>query len=315
MRRVISHLAVLIAILGITGAACAQDTASLTGTVRDSSGAVVPSAQVEISNLAQGLTRTTQTNTDGAFLVAGLPAGQYTLTITTPGFKVYRAENIVLRAAEKARADASLEVGTTSTQITVQGENVAQVDTETSQLGGTVTGQQITQLELNGRNFTQLISLVPGVNNQTGQDEGTVGVNGSVAYSVNGGRTEYNNWELDGVGIEDAGSNGTINVYPSIDAIAETDVLTSNYGAQYGQDASGTILAVTKSGTSQFHGTVYEFNRNDVFNARSFFDVPGRFIRKMILDTLWAARFTFPGTTTRKRTRPSSSGRRSGGRN
>ena len=273
MRRCIFCLAVLLAILCVTRAACAQDTASLTGTARDSSGAIIPNAQVEVSNSAQGLTRTTQTNGDGAFLVAGLPAGNYTLTISAPGFKVYRAENIILRAAEKARADASLEVGTTSTQITVQGENIAQVDTQTAQLGGTVTGQQITQLELNGRNFTQLISLVPGVNNQTGQDEGTVGVYGSIAYSVNGGRTEYNNWELDGIGIVDSGSAGSINVYPSIDAIAETDVLTSNYGAQYGGDASGTILAVTKSGTSKFHGSVYEFNRNDVFNARSFFDV------------------------------------------
>jgi hypothetical protein len=295
MRRSISHLAMLMAVLWITGAAFAQDTSSITGTVRDSSGAIAPGALVEVSNPAQGLTRTTQTNNEGAFLLAGLPAGNYNLNISCPGFKVYRVENVVLRAAEKARADASLELGAISTQITVQGETVAQVDTQTAQLGGTVTGQQTSQLELNGRNFTQLISLVPGVNNQTGQDEGTVGVYGSVAYSVNGGRTEYNNWELDSVGIVDSGSASTLNVYPSIDAIAETAVLTSNYGAQYGENASGTILAITKSGTSQLHGAVYEFNRNDVFNARSFFDVDRPPYKKNDFGYTLSGPFSLPG--------------------
>ncbi len=113
--------------------------------------------------------------------------------------------------------------------------------------------------------------LCQGVNNQTGQDEGQVGVNGNVEYSINGGRTEYNNWELDGGDNMDNGSNSTLNVYPSLDAIAEVRVLTGNYGAQYGRNASGTIEVETKSGTNQFHGLVYEYVRNNVFNARNYF--------------------------------------------
>jgi len=104
-----------------------------------------------------------------------------------------------------------------------------------------VSSKEISQLQLNGRNFTQLVTLVPGVSNQTGQDEGAVGVAGNVSYSINGGRTEYNNWELDGGDNMDNGSNTTLNVYPSLDAIGEVKVLTSNYGAQYGRSGSGTV--------------------------------------------------------------------------
>ncbi|MDE3178561.1 MAG: carboxypeptidase regulatory-like domain-containing protein, partial [Acidobacteriota bacterium] len=247
-------------------------TSSITGTVTDSSGAVIPGAAVTVIDASLGVTRRMRTNSSGSYLASALPSGTYTLTVEAKGFKVYHATGVILQASEKIRADAVLQIGSVSTEVTVQGTDIGQVKTESSDLGGTITGRQITQLELNGRNFTQLINLVPGVNNQTGQEEGTVGVYGSVAYSINGGRTEYNNWEVDGVSILDGGSNGTINVYPSVDAIAETRVLTSNYPAQYGQNASGTIVAVTKSGTSQFHGDAYEFNRNEIFNARSFFD-------------------------------------------
>jgi hypothetical protein len=114
--------------------------------------------------------------------------------------------------------------------------------------------------------------LVPGVSNQTGQDEGQVGVAGNISFSVNGGRTEYNNWELDGGDNMDNGSNDTLNVYPSIDAIGEFRVLTSNYGAQYGRNGSGTVEVETKSGTNAFHGVAYEFVRNDAFNAKNYFD-------------------------------------------
>jgi hypothetical protein len=160
--------------------------------------------------------------------------------------------------------------------VIVEGENVAQVETQSSELAGTVTGKEITQLELNGRNFTTLVTLVPGVSNQTGMDEPQVGINGSVAFSMNGGRTEYNNWELDGGDNMDNGSNGTLNVYPSVDAISEFKVLTSNYGAQYGRNGSGTVEVETKSGTRAFHGDAYEFVRNDFFNANNYFNSPFR---------------------------------------
>ncbi|MGH9398361.1 MAG: carboxypeptidase regulatory-like domain-containing protein [Terriglobia bacterium] len=273
MRRRLLRISMVFAVMSIAAALFGQAiTSSITGTVTDSSGAVIPGAAVTVSDTAQGVTRKMTTNSAGNYLVSAIPSGTYNLTIEAKGFKMYQATGIVLQASQKIRADATLQVGAVSTEVTVQGTNIGQVKTQTSDLGGTITGRQITQLELNGRNFTQLINLVPGVSNQTGQEEGTVGVYGSVSYSINGGRIEYNNWEVDGVSILDGGSNGTINVYPSVDAIAETRVLTSNYGAQYGQNASGTIVAVTKSGTSQFHGDAYEFNRNEIFNARSFFN-------------------------------------------
>ncbi|MBI1739585.1 MAG: carboxypeptidase regulatory-like domain-containing protein, partial [Candidatus Koribacter versatilis] len=250
----------------------AQDTASVTGTVRDSTGASVANAQVAVAAADRGINRATTTNSEGEYSVPGLPSGAYDITITAQGFKKYLAAGVVLRVAQKSRVDVSLQVGAATTEVTVEGVNVAQVETQSSDLSGTVTGKQITQLALNGRNFTQLVTLVPGVSNQTGQDEGTVGVYGNVAYSINGGRTEYNNWEIDGGDNMDNGSNATLNVYPNVDAIAEFRVLTSNYGAQYGRNASGTIEVETKSGSNKFHGTASYFGRNQVFNAYNYFD-------------------------------------------
>ncbi len=266
-----ARLAFLICIT-LSGIAAAQETGQITGTVHDSSQAAIVNAQVTVSSPERGITRDTKTNNDGDYLFGALPPGSYNLTIRAPGFKNYAANGIVLRIAQKVRADATLQVGGQSAEVTVEGTQVGQVETQSSELSGVITGKQISQLELNGRNFSQLTTLTPGVSNQSGQDEGTVGINGNVAFSFNGGRTEYNNWELDGGDNMDNGSNTSLNVYPSIDAIAEVKVLTSNYGAQYGRNGSGTVEVETKSGTSQFHGDVYEFVRNEAFNARNYFE-------------------------------------------
>ena len=255
--------------------AFAQDTATLTGTVRDRSGAVVPGASVAITNTATGTVRDVKTNSAGEYVGAALGPGQYNITVTANGFRTYQATGVILRVAQNARIDVTLQVGNTHEEVTVHGEGLAQVNTESSELGGTITGKELTQLQLNGRNFTQLITLVPGVSNQTGQDEGVVGAEGSISYSVNGGRTEYNNWEVDGGDMMDNGSNFSLNVYPSVEAIEEVQVLTSNYGAQYGKNGSGTVEVETKSGTNQFHGSAWEFARNEAFNAHNYFDVPG----------------------------------------
>jgi hypothetical protein len=248
----------------------AQDSASLTGTVRDPSGAVVGGAQVVVSNPSHGVNRTTITNSAGDYIVPALPApGSYNVIVTAHGFKKFVANGVALDVAQKARVDITVQVGASSTEVTVEGASVAQVETQSSDLGNTVSGKEITQLELNGRDFTSLVALSPGVTNQSGSDEGGEGAT-TVAFSVNGGRTEYNNFELDGGDMMDNGSNTTLNVYPSIDAIAEFKVLTSNYGAQYGKNGSGTVEVETKSGTNQFHGDLYEFVRNNDFNATQF---------------------------------------------
>jgi len=264
------HVCIAFVSLFFVGAAWAQQ-GSLTGSVRDSTGAVIPNAAVSVTNVQQGWVRSVTTNSTGDYLVPGLSAGSYDITVKATGFDEYQVKDLVLRVAEKARADATLKLGQVNTEVTVAGANVAQVQTESAELSGVVTNKQIDQLVLNGRNFTQLITLIPGVSNQTGQDEGMVGVAGSVAFSVNGGRTEYNNWEVDGGDNMDNGSNGTLNTYPNVDAVAEVKVLTSNYGAQYGRNGSATVETITKSGTRDFHGDIFEFVRNDDFNARNFF--------------------------------------------
>jgi len=250
----------------------AQDTAQITGTVTDPSGAAVSGAKVTLTSVEQGTARTATANSSGDFLFAAVPVGHYNLSVAAQGFKNYEAKGIVLDVGQKARTDVSLAVGTSQETVNVEGTNVAQVETQSSELASTISGKEVSQLELNGRNFTQLVTLTPGVSNQTGQDEGTVGVYGNVSFSMNGGRVEYNNWELDGGDNMDNGSNNTLNVYPSIDAIAEFKVLTSNYGAQYGRNGSGTVEVETKAGTNGFHGDVYEFVRNDAFNAKNYFD-------------------------------------------
>ncbi len=259
-------IAMLLAV-ALIGAAWAQDTASITGTVTDPSGAAIPNAKVTINSAEHGLTRTVNTNGAGDYLFAALPIGSYDVSVVSEGFKKYQANAVKLDVAEKARINVTMEVGAVTTEVVVQGSEVAEVQTQSSDLGGIVNGKEITQLELNGRDFKQLITLVPGVSNQTGADEGGVGVTANTQFSVNGGRVEYNNWELDGGDNLDNGSNGTLNVTPSVDAIGEFKVLTSNYGAQYGKNGSGTIEVETKSGTNKFHGDAYEFVRNTAFNS------------------------------------------------
>jgi hypothetical protein len=263
-------LGVLIFALALPLASRAQDTGYISGTVSDKSGAAVVGADVVITNTAGSLKRTTSTNGDGAYVVPGLPGATYNIVVTAKGFQKFTAQNVVLDVAQKSRIDVQLTVGAINEEIVVTGESVAQVETQSSALSATVTGKQIDQLMLNGRNFTQLVTLTPGVISQTGSDEGKVGIYGNVAYSMNGGRTEYNNWELDGGDNMDNGSNATLNVYPNPEAIAEFKVLTSNYGAQYGRNGSGTVEVETKSGGNSFHGSAFEYLRNDFFNAKSW---------------------------------------------
>lgn len=252
-----------------------QASGAITGTVRDNTGAVVAGAGVTISDPQRGLQHKATTNADGDYLFAALASGIYNVSVTAPGFEKYQAKNVVLRVAEKIRVDATLVVGKVTSEIVVEGSAAGKVETQSSELAGAISGNQISQLELNGRNFTQLITLIPGVSNQTGQDAALVGPVGSVSFAVNGGRNEYNNWEIDGGDTMDNGSNANLNVYPNVDAIAEVRILTSTYGAQYGRNGSATIEAVTKSGTNQFHGEAFEFLRNEMFNAHNYFDPPG----------------------------------------
>ena len=252
-----------------------NDKGSVNGTVTDQTGAVVTGAKVVLTNAA-GEKFETRSDDKGAYSWTGLKPGTYTLTITVPNFAVKIFDNITVSAGPELTLDASLEPAGQKTEVNVESGNAGRVETETSSVSGTITEKEVVSIGLNGRNFTQLIALAPGVSNQTGQDEAKVGVVGSVKYSVNGGRVEYNTFEVDGSDVLNTGLNGassTLMVYPSLDAIQEVKVLTSNYGAQFGRTASGTVQVTTKSGTPKFHGNLYEFIRNEAFNARNYFDV------------------------------------------
>jgi Carboxypeptidase regulatory-like domain len=274
LSRIILCIFVFIFALGRSTRAQNGGSGSIGGTVQDDSGALIPGATITIKD-GTGLTRTATADEKGEFLVGALPPGVYNVTITASGFKDFQTTGIAVTAGQIAQLKATLAPAGVSTSVNVQGQTTTQVETESSQIAGTITNQEITTIGLNGRNFTQLIALAPGVSNQTGQDEALVGVKGSVKYSVNGGRVEYNTFDVDGGDVLNAsinGSSSSLIVFPSLDAISEMQVLTSNYGAMYGRSASGTILATTKSGTNQFHGDVYLFARNNIFNDRNYFD-------------------------------------------
>ncbi|MGA2966094.1 MAG: carboxypeptidase regulatory-like domain-containing protein, partial [Terriglobales bacterium] len=218
----------------------------------------------------------TQVNDKGEYSFSGLKPGTYTLSVTAPNFALKTFDNITLTAGLELTLDAPLDPASAKTEVNVESGNVGKVETETASVSGTITEKEVVSIGLNGRNFTQLIALAPGVSNQTGQDEAKVGVVGSVKYSVNGGRVEYNTFEVDGSDVLNTGLNGaasTLMVYPSLDAIQEVKVLTSNYGAQFGRTASGTVQVTTKSGTPKWHGNLYDFDRNEAFNSRNYFDI------------------------------------------
>jgi len=249
-------------------------TGTISGTVTDPTGAVLTGAEVTISN-ASGFKQTVTSNAQGIFSVSGLPPGSYDISVSAAGFKIFQTSGVAVVAGATIPLDAALETAGEKTEVNVTAGGAAHIETENAEVSGTITQKEATNLMLNGRNFTQLITLTPGVSNQTGQDEAKVGVQGSVKYSVNGGRVEYNSFEVDGSDVLNAGLSGaesTLVVYPSLDAIQEVKVLTSNYGAQYGRTASGTVQVTTKSGGAQWHGNGYEFFRNEAMNARNYFD-------------------------------------------
>jgi Carboxypeptidase regulatory-like domain len=252
----------------------AADKCSINGTVTDQTQAVVAGAQVLLTNTT-GEKFQTQTDDKGMYSFTGLNPGIYTLIITAPNFSSKTFDNITMTAGLEIPLDAALDPAGAKTEVNVESGGLGKVETENASVSGTITQKEVVSIGLNGRNFTQLIALAPGVSNQTGQDEAKVGVVGSVKYSVNGGRVEYNTFEVDGSDVLNTGLNGaasTLIVYPSLDAIQEVKVLTSNYGAQFGRTASGTVQVTTKSGTPKWHGNLYDFVRNEAFNSRNFFD-------------------------------------------
>ncbi len=253
------------------------ENAQISGQVTDPQGLPVVGASVQVVNQDTQTKKEVKTDDSGHYVASGLPAGRYKVIVQGEGFGTTTSEEITLAAAQFLVHDVQLSVRQEKASVTVQASGTGQVETTNAEVAGTINETEVKTLLLNGRIAFQLIALVPGVSNQTGQDEGKTGVAGSAKYSVNGGRVEYNIFEVDGTdvlnnGINAARGSNTFIVNPSVDAIGEMKVLTSNYGAMYGKTASGIVQITTKSGTAGFHGDGYEFIRNEMFNARNYFD-------------------------------------------
>jgi hypothetical protein len=265
----------LIALLAVSPWLNAQGTsASITGTLRDSSGAVIVNSTVKAVSVETGHESSTVSNADGIYTVTPLPPGRYTLNVQAPGFKRVTTNEIVLDVNQVARVDLTLEVGGTADTVSVTGV-APLLDTETTQLGSVVTGTTTVNLPLNGRNFAQLTLLAPGVTYYD-SDSFTNGLNnGGVNTAsgrplVNGNRAQSDNFRLDGLDINEAEDN-LIAYYPSIDAIEEFKLITTNPPAEFGNSEGAIVNVTLKSGTNSFHGTVFEFLRNSEVGANTFF--------------------------------------------
>src|SRR5438552_2138202 len=241
-------------------------TGSFTGTVKDSSGAVVPNASVKVRSADSGREWQNTGNESGIYYVPALPPGQYTLAVEVPGFKRLVTNAITLEVNQTARVDLALEVGAVAETLEVK-DVAPLLQTENTQLGHVVSGNTTVNLPLNGRNFVQLTLLSPGVVTY-GMGTFTSGTGGQPL--VNGNRAQANNYRLDGMDSNENQDNGT-GFSPNVDAIQEFKLITTNAPAEYGNSMGAIVNTSLKSGTNQYHGSAFEFLKNDHMDANNWF--------------------------------------------
>jgi hypothetical protein len=291
----ISRLAMCLGILAFAlalltgGTLIAGTTASISGTVTDPSGAVIAGATVVATNLDTAVTTTVSTNTQGFYSFQELPLGKYSITVTQAGFKSYVQTGIVLNVNDALVIDVALQVGQATEKVEVL-SSALHVDTESTQMGEVITGKEMTDVPLVTRSYTDLLTLQPGVAPSQSQMTGAFAgpfisagfaaplVSGDLnsgAYSVNGMRESENGFILNGVLVQELGFSGA-GAIPNLDSLAEFRILTNNFDAEYGNYSGGLINVVTKSGTNDYHGNVFEFLRNTDFDAANYFDAGQR---------------------------------------
>jgi Carboxypeptidase regulatory-like domain len=281
LSRFFKHLSVAIAcfsFLLIAGVAKGQTVSgSIVGTVTDASGAVVANATVTATNTGTNIVRTVKTDGSGNYSIPLLQIGNYVIKIGAAGFKSYAASGVNVTANAVARVDAKLEIGEVSQTVEISDTSAPALQTDTSTVESTLAPAQVEELPLNGRNFVGLVATTPGI-----AEGGSSGISSgtrpddrrqSSDITANGQPDNNNNYMIDGIDDNER-MIGTVLVRPSIDAIQEVHVQTNLYSAQYGRTAGAVINIVTRSGTNQFHGSLYEFVRNDMFDAKDFFNVP-----------------------------------------
>jgi len=258
------------------GAACVQaQTARISGKIFDPQGAVIQKAPIQIINQDTKAKQEVTSDENGNYAVPYLTAASYQIVVHIEGFSDFNTF-VALGMGQALDLDISMVLPSTKSEVNVEENPITSVETQSAEITGTITGTEVPAIGLNGRNFTQLTTLVAGVSNQTGQDEARVGMAGSVSFSINGGRTEYNSFQVDGSETINEGMHKdktSLIVTPSIDAIQEIKVVTSNYSAMYPSVGSGTTIVTTKSGADKFHGGAYEFFRNEFMNAKGYFDI------------------------------------------
>ena len=253
---------------------------TILGTVTDPSGAVLPGVKVTVKNVGTGLERTTETSADGSYALPELPIGTYTVTITQTGFQTSVTTGVIVDVSTERRVDAAMKTGQVSTRVEVAGDLLPQVETTTNDLGGVITQETVKDLPVNGRDYTKLIFLNPGVAGSPDMITDSPGSFGE--FSMNGARGRSNNYLLDGTDMNDgfrndpaineAGVFGTPATILPLDAVAEVHVV-SNFQPEYGRNAGGVVNIVTKSGTNQLHGSAGEYFRNDGLDARNYFNL------------------------------------------
>ncbi len=266
------HLALIgIAFVILGGGFCdlqAQVYGTISGFVRDPSGAAIPGATVKATLVAQQTTRTVQTNTEGNYIFVAMVPGMYEVTFEAPGFQRQVNKDVELTANQNLRLDAAMVVGAVQTEITVTGA-ATMVETASPVLSGLVDDRRVVDLPLNGRNVISLASILPGVTNVKAPQQLSDARSGP-EMNVNGGRSNMNLFTLNNGFFNNPSRNTGMN-YPPPDAIQEVRILTHNFGAEYGRNPGSQVSVVTKSGTNDFHGSAWEFLRNDALNARNFF--------------------------------------------
>jgi hypothetical protein len=268
----------LVAFLALLNAAMAFSqvvTGAISGRVFDSTGALVPGASIQMENVETGFSRTVQTDREGRYVARNLPLGAYSVTGKQAGFRTEVRSGIVLAVGSEATVDFQLNVGTAQETVVVTGEAAA-IETTTSTLSGLVTPDDMRNLPLNGRDYQQLALLSPGVISNTAA--GFIPSQGmGLRLSINGSRADAILYLLDGTVVNDHSTNGPGSAAQEslgVEGILEFRLLTHNFTAEYGRNSGAVMSAVTRSGTNEFHGSAYEFVRNNLFDARNFFN-PG----------------------------------------
>jgi hypothetical protein len=264
-------------LLGLSTVAFAQEiTGSINGSVKDGAGAAVAGATVTITDAQKNvIVRTVLTNDSGEFSAPNLLSATYDVVVEAPSFKKHAENGVKLDVGQRRSVEVTLEVGNISETVTVEAAPVA-VQLTSAASATVINGDQVRQLSINNRNFVQLVTLAPGVTNDlddlvfTGTNNPDTQVVNRTLISVNGARTTQNTFTVDGADVTDRGSNLTIQAYPSVDSIGEFQVLRSLYPAESGRSGGGQINVVTRSGGGQFHGSAFEFIRNEAFNANDF---------------------------------------------